>query len=233
MKPPPLLDNQVHVVTSRLDELPPVSPEACLSADELVRAARWQRPQDRDRFICGRAWLRRTLAAYLGMAPASLTFELGAHGKPALPPPHHGLQFNLSHSDDVALLAVSRAGRVGVDVEAVRPMADMAAIARRHFAPAEWQRWSALTADQRVPGFYDCWTRKEAYVKAVGAGLLAPLDSFEVAFEPHRPPALLSVDGSVREAAQWNMWTLEPAPGYRAAVIVRGTGLELLRVDHG
>src|ERR1051325_7471241 len=112
MKPPLLLDNQVHVVTCRLDRLPPISTQSCLSADELVRAARWQRQQDRDRFVRGRAWLRRTLAAYLEAAPASLTFELGAHGKPQLPPPHHGLQFNLSHSDDVALLAVSRAGRV-------------------------------------------------------------------------------------------------------------------------
>jgi 4'-phosphopantetheinyl transferase len=171
------------------------------------------------------------LGSYLGVAPQDVRLVVGEHGKPALAAPHAWLQFNLSHTGSLALLALTRAGDIGVDVEAVCAMSDMGAIARRQFAPSEWSRWSQLPVDQQLSAFYACWTRKEAFVKAVGAGLSLPLDGFEVAFEPTRPAALLSIDGSAERAADWSMWAFEPLPGYCAAVVVRGSGLELRRVD--
>jgi 4'-phosphopantetheinyl transferase len=197
-----------------------------------ARAARFHRARDRELFAAGRAWLRHVLARYAGTAPARLELTTGPHGKPALAPPHVALQFNLAHTGSLALLAVTRVAAVGVDVEAIAPMAELAAIAQRQFAAAEWQRWSALAERDRLEAFYACWTRKEAYVKALGDGLLAPLDAFEVQFEPGRAAALLSVDGSTHEAARWTMWSVDTEPGHCAAVIVRGRGLALRRIDH-
>jgi 4'-phosphopantetheinyl transferase len=229
-RPDRLPDDEVHVLHWHLDRDAPPFPTDTLSADELARAARWHRPEDRAHFVTSRAWVRHTLGWYLGMAPHEIAFTLGPHGKPALSGAG-ALQFNLSHSGAFALLALCRAGVVGVDVEALRPMDDCDAIARRHFAPAEWQRWSRLPSARQLSAFYACWTRKEAYVKALGGGLSVPLDGFEVAFEPDRPAALLSVAGSSHAASGWTLWGLEPAPNHTAAVVVQGRGLKLRPVD--
>jgi 4'-phosphopantetheinyl transferase len=208
----------------RSDEAP-----GCLSADERARASRLHRPRDRERFMRGRAWLRRVLAAHVGVPPQQIAFVVGAHGKPALAGSQAWLHFNLSHTGSLALLALTRAGPVGIDVEAVRSMSDMEAVARRLFAPAEWLRWWRLPKDQQLNAFYACWTRKEAYLKAIGAGLSMPLHGFEVAFEPGQPAALLSIDGSPQSAAHWSLWAFEPLPGVSAAVVVRGSSLHLRR----
>lgn len=228
---PPLLDDEVHWLCFRLDGPLPPSAADCLSADERARAARWLRRRDSDRFIAGRVGLRQALARYLQVAPAAVPLTAGAQGKPLLADGAGALQFNLSHSGEVAVLALSRAGAVGVDVEALQPMADCAAIAQRQFAPGEWQRWSRLAPAHQLAAFYACWTRKEAYLKALGGGLSLPLDGFEVAFEPDAPAALLTVGGSAQAAAPWSMWAPEPAPGHLAAVVVRGRGLTLRQVD--
>jgi 4'-phosphopantetheinyl transferase len=219
--------SEVHLLQRQLDEAAPAWAIGALSAEEVERAARLQRARDRERFINGRAWLRQVLGRYLGVAANAVVLTQGPHGKPSLAGSHAALQFNLSHSGGVALLAVCRAPAVGVDIEAVLPMDDCEAIARRHFAPAEWQRWSSLPQPRKLPAFYACWTRKEAYVKALGGGLSVPLDGFEVAFEPGAPPALLSVGGSAQAASVWTLWALEPAPGFVAAVVAQGRGLSL------
>jgi 4'-phosphopantetheinyl transferase len=224
--------DEVHLLQCRLDDAASTSAIDVLSADEVQRAARLQRAQDRERFVSGRIWLRHVLGHYLGIAPSAVMLTQGPQGKPALTGSHGALQFNLSHSGGVALLALCRAPAVvGVDVEAVLPIDDCDAIARRHFAPAEWQRWSSLPPPRRLAAFYACWTRKEAYVKALGGGLSVPLDGFEVAFEPDVPPALLSVGGSARAASGWTLWGLEPAPGFVAAVVAHGQGLMLRLID--
>jgi 4'-phosphopantetheinyl transferase len=222
---------QVHVLQCSLAEPSAAASVSSLSTDEAVRAGRFHRPQDRELFVRGRAWLRGVLGNYLGVPPQDVRFVIGEHGKPALAAPHAWLQFNLSHTGSLALLALTRVGAVGIDVEAIRAMSDMAAIARRQFAPSERLRWSQLPPDQQPSAFYACWTRKEAFVKALGAGLSLPLDGFEVAFEPARPAALLSIDGSPQRAAGWSMWAFEPLPGFCAAVVARGSGLELRRID--
>lgn len=218
--------DEVHLWQGLLDQMPQSG--AVLSSPEHGRAERLHRSQDRERFIAGRAWLRATLARYLDVAPQALCLIEGRHGKPLLA--DGSLHFNLSHSGGVALLAVCRASPVGVDVEAMQPMADCDAIARRHFAAAEVERWAALPAADRLAAFYRCWTRKEAYVKALGGGLSVPLDGFEVAFEPGAEPALRSVAGSAVAAAVWSVWGIEPAPGFVAAVVAHGAGLTLRRM---
>jgi len=228
--PPALLDNEVHVLWCRLDDAAAHVPTDTLSADELARAKRLRHARDRVHFVAAHAWLRHTVGRYLGIAPQAIAFALGAHGKPTLMGAAAALQFNLSHGGAFALLALSRAGAVGADVERVRPMDDCAAIAQRHFAPAEWRRWSQLPPTQQLAAFFACWTRKEAYVKALGGGLSVPLDGFEVAFEPGRAPALLSVGDSTQTAADWTLWGLQPAPDHVAAVVVRGRRLTLRQI---
>jgi 4'-phosphopantetheinyl transferase len=223
--------DEVHWLQCRLDEAAPAWPIDALSSDEIGRAARLQRARDRQRFVAARAWLRHVLGRYLAVPPHAVAFAQGPHGKPSLAGAGGALQFNLSHSGGVALLALGPAAALGVDIEAVLPMDDCEAIARRHFAPAEWQRWSALPRSQQLAAFYACWTRKEAYVKALGGGLSVPLDGFEVAFEPDRPAALLSVDGSTQKASEWTLWSLQPQSDHAAAVAVHARGLKLLQVD--
>jgi 4'-phosphopantetheinyl transferase len=223
--------DEVHWLLCQLDEAARALPIDALSSDELERAARLQRALDRQRFVAARAWLRHVLGRYLAAAPRAVVFAQGQFGKPSLAGARGALQFNLSHSGGVALLALSPAAVLGADIEAVLPIDDCAAIARRHFAPAEWQRWSSLQPAQQLAAFYACWTRKEAYVKALGGGLSVPLDDFEVTFEPDRPAVLLSVGGSAQQARAWTLWGLQPTPGHVAAVAAHADGLKVRHVD--
>ena len=196
-----------------------------LNGEERARAARFHFERDRHRFIAGRAALRRVLATYLERAPADLVFTVGPHGKPALG--NLGLEFNLSHSGGCGLLAVTRGRRVGVDVERVR--ADFACedIARRFFAPAEVEALSSFAPDQYATGFFRCWTRKEAYVKARGDGLSLALDRFEVPLDQGATRALASCLDDPSECARWSLREIVPAPGYLGALVVEGDGWTL------
>lgn len=138
------------------------------------------------------------------------------------------LQFNLSHSADRALLAVTLGRRVGVDLEHARQIDDCDAIARRHFAPAEIHQWLSLAPERRLLGFYAGWTRKEAYVKALGGGLaMVALDRFEVSLDPDTPAAMRSIQGSREAALGWSLWSIDVADGFAAAVAAEGTSLQL------
>jgi 4'-phosphopantetheinyl transferase len=160
------------------------------------------------------------LAAYVGLPPARLRFAREARGKPQLVDVADGLAFNLSHSHDQGLLAVSRLQPLGADIEVQRPMSDLDALARSHFTAAELKAWGALPHERRQDGFFAAWTRKEAYVKALGAGLAVPLDSFEVALHPDQPAALRSVAGSAEAATAWTLWAARPTAASWAAMAV-------------
>ena len=153
-----------------------------LSEGERERAARFHFAADRDRFVASHAALRGILAPYLGAEPSSLVFGEGAQGKPLLDAPAHGrsLRFSLSHSGDLALVAVSLGREVGVDVEHVRPRADLADFVARYFSPREREVQARIPSDDRLRAFYEVWTLKEAYLKACGDGLLRELDAFDV-----------------------------------------------------
>jgi 4'-phosphopantetheinyl transferase len=188
---------------------------ALLTPDELERADRFVFPEHRRRFALARAGLRRVLAAYLDEDPAALRFVLGPQGKPALAG-RAALEFNLSHSHELALCGVKRGRELGVDVEWMRELTDCLGIARTHFAESERRALAATPPAERALVFFRIWTRKEAFIKALGTGLSHPLDRFEVTFGP--AGALRTIDGDARAAAEWSMVSLEPAEGYMAAV---------------
>jgi 4'-phosphopantetheinyl transferase len=196
---------------------------ATLSADERQRAARFGTEQLRSRFIAGRGRLRAILAQYLEAVPAEIQFEYEGRGKPALAKPwkSRGLHFNLSHSHGWALLAVADR-EVGADVEQLRPMQNMERLVERYFGDAEIAQWRQLPQDARPLGFFHGWTRKEAWLKAVGSGLSFPLDQVQVSLAPDRPARFLSIRHDLHEASQWWLDSFTPAAGYVAAVAMRG-----------
>lgn len=186
-----------------------------LSPDEHARAARFVFARDRDRYVAGRARLRHILGGYLQTLPQDVRFDYGAHGRPAV----RGIDFNLSHTDDLAMLAVARDLVLGVDIEAVRPITDLPTT---QFSPAEQRALAALPTPLQREAFFRCWTRKEAWLKAKGTGLATDLASFEVTLAPGDPPRLLRCDGD--DAAAWVLCDLSPAPGIAGALAVRACG---------
>jgi 4'-phosphopantetheinyl transferase len=190
---------------------------ALLSDDERARADRFYFPHLRAHYTLVRAGLRILLGGLSGREPAELEFAYAQHGKPFLP--GSGVQFNVSHSGALALIALARGRRVGVDVERIRDMDDGEAIARRFFAPAEVAEYLSLPADQRPGAFYSCWTRKEAFIKAVGDGLSFPLHQFTVSLKPGDPARVLTVENEPEAARRWKLVALAPGDGYAGALI--------------
>jgi 4'-phosphopantetheinyl transferase len=212
----------LEVLLARLDVGPQALDELSqrLCPAELRRAARLRGAAECRRFIVARARLREVLAARLGVAPQALDFVYGLHGKPALAPRFAASRwrFNVAHCADVAVYALARDREVGIDVEAIRAFADADAVAERFFSPIEKRAYSALEPGAKPLGFFNCWTRKEAVVKAHGEGLRMPLDLFDVALAPNEPAALLRVDASLGARSRWYLESFSPLPGFVAAV---------------
>ena len=221
--PPGPRDDEVHAWAVPVD-VPPAPPEvlrSVLSADERERADRFRFEDDRRRYIIGRGVLRVLLGHCTGTEPQRLAFEYGQHGKPALAEPGGPapLAFNVSHSGRWVLIGVTRGRAVGVDLERIRPLADLEAIAVRHFTAAEAARILAFRGERRTMAFFACWTRKEACVKAEGAGLSKPLDRFEVSVLPEDTVGRIRAgDAPGPGPTHWTLWSLAPEPGYLAAV---------------
>lgn len=224
--PPPagltLKPADVHLWLVNLDR--PVNHPAVLSADEQIRAARFHFERDRQRYITGRSSLRLILGRYLAVEPGQLQFDYAQYGRPLLAAPfaNTGLHFNASHAQSVYLLGVTRHREIGVDVEAIRPLPDALAIAGRFFAPGEQAVLRRVPPAEVEVAFFQCWTRKEAYIKALGSGLSQPLDEFEVSFRRGDPPRLLWVQDKPAEPQRWQIHSFTPQPGYVAAVIAEG-----------
>ncbi len=221
-----LLPHQVDVWRLRLhlqdDSLQLLA--STLSADELQRAARFHFPADRDRFIAAHGCLRGILTHYLHCEPLQITFAINQHGKPELP--NHKLKFNLSHSGDIALVAVTQERKVGVDVERIRSGISSHSIARQYFSKSEIAELQALSLEQREAAFFTCWTRKEAYIKAQGLGLSLPLESFDVSLTPHEPAILRATRPDPQEAARWTLLSLDVDSHYASAAASEGKDLE-------
>lgn len=219
---PVLESREVHVWRALLAMAPPVLRrlESTLAEDEKARAARFIFDQDRDHFIAARGILRDVLARYIGCPAETIKFAYGPRGKPALADPgsNSRVRFNLSHSHGLALIAVAAGREVGIDVEFLRPEFAGEDIAKRYFSEREVRELTKLPVESRAGGFFRCWTRKEAYIKARGDGLHVPLDSFSVSLSADRFPELSSADES-----RWRIESFvplsEPAPGYAAAVV--------------
>jgi len=194
--------------------------EAVLSVAERHRANRFVLDRDRRRFIACRARLRQLLGERLGVPPASVELAYGARGKPVLAPRFNGsaLRFNLSHCGNLAVYAFSSRTDVGIDVEAIRVVDEADLIAAESFSPREREMYRDLPARDKPLGFLNCWTRKEAFVKAIGAGLAHPLDSFDVSLAPGEPARILRVQNTDGDCG-WRIGSFFPAPGFVAAVV--------------
>ncbi len=175
-----------------------------LAADERARAARYGTVDLRNRWLHAHVAMRRILAGEAGVAPAAIAYGVGSAGKPFLSAPgNSGVEFSLSDSGDLALLAISKEGPVGVDLERILPLPQMVAVARSHFSREDFEALVALPATEQLSAYYRLWTRTEAYLKGVGIGLGQRLDRFTSA---HR----------------WNLTDLDVAPNYAAALAFEG-----------
>ena len=226
--PPPDISfktDQVHVWCASLDQ-----PIACitrlakvLSKDEQERANRFIFDKDQHHFIVARANLRLILSLYLKTEADQLRFRYGPQGKPELTGINDdSLYFNISHSHGLALFAVALDRTVGVDLELVRPLDDMDSIAQRFFSTEEYTAYRTLPPDEKPLGFFNCWTRKEAYIKAIGEGLSHPLTDFVVSIRPDQPAKLLHTKNNPEAAKDWSMLALAPAFNYVGAVVIEG-----------
>ena len=216
-----LKSHQVDVWRVFLD-LPTASVKSIksyLSADEAQRAVRFHFPADRDRYIVAHGCLRDILARYIHREPHQISFSTGEYGKPALVN-NEGIDFNLAHSGDLALIAVTCGHKVGVDVERIRQDMELESIARRYFSRREVSELLALSPEQRELAFFNCWTRKEAYIKAQGLGLSLPLDSFDVSLTPDGPVIIYETRPDPQVATCWRLEALEVRTQYVAAVAI-------------
>lgn len=233
-RPPNVLkldSDEVHVWRCNLDQPRPTVQSLlhALTADERTRADRYYFEKDRSHFIVSRGSLRAILSRYLCVQPHQLRFRYSSYGKPALVYEfgEDSIRFNMSHSNGVALFAATRTRELGIDIEWIRPDLAQQEIAERFFSSEEVRILRALPEEMRVEAFFNCWTRKEAYVKAKGEGLSMPLDRFEVSLVPGTPAALLKTGNDPLEAARWSLRELFPGDGFAAAIAVQGNGWEL------
>jgi 4'-phosphopantetheinyl transferase len=211
---PPLAANSVHVWAWDLDRPPLDSDWNILSEEETLRARRFVYPRDRDRYVCAHSAVRTLLGGYTGIDAAGIIFSILAYGKPQIhcDNPAQQIHFNLTHSAYIGAFAVSRDHELGIDIEHVQPIDPE--IAKDHFSPSELLTLGTLPPEQWLPGFYRCWTSKEALLKGVGMGLNLPLDGFDVEVHPQRPPALIAVAPQTNIPLAWTLVELKPTDDF-------------------
>jgi 4'-phosphopantetheinyl transferase len=201
-----------------------------LSNNERSRANAFVHAKDRERFIISHGILRILIGCYLEVAPDELQFSQGPYKKPCLDSAYtdSNIQFNLSHSQGYALLALTRQRQIGVDIEYMQPLTNMEQIAANTFSPQENWELENLPPQERLAAFYNCWTRKEAFVKALGKGLYYPLNRFSISLSTEKQSCLLNIDDDPAEAARWAIVELKIAEGYAAGLAVEGHNWQLI-----
>jgi 4'-phosphopantetheinyl transferase len=215
---------KVHVWSVRTEapEAIAASFEQVLAPDERDRAARFHFDPLRHSFVLAHGALRMLLGRYLNTSPATIRFEYGSKGKPALAP-RTSLDFNMSHSGGLVVFAFTRGCEIGVDLEQIHSIEDMHTIADRFFCPEEAAELMSLPVNQREHAFFLCWTRKEAYIKAIGDGLSAPLNDFRVTLRPTQPARFIHLAHDTNTAQEWMLHDLQLASNYAAALAYRGS----------
>ncbi len=222
----PLTGSDIHVWCASLS----ASPEelsgylSLLSQEELIRAERFYFEKDRNHFVVGRGLLRTILGSYLNQEPAQIDFIYGQFGKPAIrfPQGDKVLEFNLSHSKDLALYILTWDRRIGIDIEYMGALADMDNFAEQFFTPRETALINSLSGNQKADAFFKTWTSKEAFLKANGCGLTVPINQVEISLEADETVRLRSIDGDKESAARWHLEILNHFPGYYATLAVEG-----------
>ena len=235
MQFPCLQRGEVHIWKLSLDR-----PQAAIdndwlvmSSDEAARAGRFVFPEHRDRYIACRASLRRLLAQYLQTSPGHLAFRYNDFGKPELSTPLDGsrLRFNVSHCDNWALVAVALKQRVGIDIERLRQFDDLENVANGCFSNLELRELLSLPKLQRTEAFFNCWTRKEAFIKAWGDGISHPLSDFDVTLLPKSPARLLRIGGQRTSPTEWSLIAWQPVPDYVAAMAIDESAIRVIHID--
>lgn len=230
-----LPSDEVHLWRVELDAVAVAEPrwQQILSSDELERAKNFRFSRDRQYFTATRALLRILLGSYVEHDPEKLRFGYGPKQKPFLAsrPGADSVEFNVSHSGSRALLAFTRGLDVGVDIEQIRDL-DYDTLALRFFSPAEQKELAALgsagsASPEKCRRFFHCWTRKEAYIKATGAGLSLPLSAFDVSLRAGTENALLATRPNPGEAKLWSLREVAAGEGYEAALCARGNNWRL------
>lgn len=221
-RPVSLKENEVDVWRVPIGRRDALSGMHWLSPQEKQKASAFFFERDRIRYLESHITLRLLLGWYLEIPPDRVHFSTNPYGKPFIQEPEgYALSFNLSHAGDLALIAVAWNLQIGIDIEKYHDERVDPLIAQRYFAPGEAQRLFALPEEQRKAGFFNCWTRKEAYVKGRGLGLSLPLDSFEVTLEPGLEEVVLASSDHPEEASFWQIRPIDPGEGYTAALAVR------------
>ena len=217
---PAFPSNRIDIWKVYLDKPVAGCEAGVLSPDEIVRAERFHFEKDRIRFMRCRSAVRNLVAAYLEIPAIEIRFDHLANGKPRLVGEQNprAVQFNVSHSGNMALIAIGREHRLGVDIEKIRFDLDTTTLAERFFSHRERTALRALPDHLRAPGFYACWTRKESFLKATGKGLSFPLADFSVTTHPDRDPEVEDINGNKDAGKQWFLADLDVAEGYRSAV---------------
>jgi 4'-phosphopantetheinyl transferase len=218
---------RLEVASPQLDEL-----ERTLSADEIARADSFYFERDRRSFVAARGILRTTIANYLATPPSALRFSYNEFGKPHLEGSREvcDLSFNVSHSGGLALIAIALARDVGVDIEVIDESVRTDEVAKHFFSASEVAALARLPQSLRTSGFFNCWTRKEAYIKARGMGLSIPLDSFDVTLIPGEPAALMRTEDSL-DVSNWKIENLEIDSRYAGAIAAAGRDWKITRLD--
>lgn len=226
-----LLEGDLHVWQASLDLTAPRMERLfhCLSFDEHERAGRFHFEKDREDFVAARGILRELVSMYVGLPAPVLIFSYTDYGKPVLSNSRLAgvLQFNVAHSHGIAMYAFVQGRDVGIDVEYHRRDLVVEEVARGVCSSREMAALRSLPEAQQKIAFFDCWTRKEAYIKARGQGLSLPLDQFSVSLLPGKPPALFSTNGDPLQDGLWRLFDVAPRVGYSAAVACRGDGVHL------
>lgn len=240
--PPPnkltVNNNYVHIWSINLNQPKNIviKLREYLSFEECSKADKFYFEPDRNHFTVARAMLRAILGRYLEIHPKEIQFRYQKHGKPELDDSLlkcdfykvKDLRFNLSHSGGLALCAVTYQREIGVDVEYLgRVVKDLEKIAERFFSPSESARFHLVPQSEKPLAFFRCWTRKEAYIKAIGQGLSFPLDKFDVTFTKDLPPQLLRVIDHPQESSRWTLKEVIPSENYMGAVIAEGSNWTL------
>ncbi len=222
----PLGQDDVHVQIASLDcrQSERSLFESILAEDEIDRANRFYFHKDRERFIAGRGMLRLILSSYVGVPPGEIIFTYGRRGKPELrrQDGQPAIEFNLAHSEGTAIFAITQDRAVGIDIESVKYEFPVESVAERFFSEVEVAALRSLPEQVQTIAFFKCWTRKEAFIKALGDGLSCPLRDFDVSLAPDKPARLLHVRWASEEASRWCMEDIDSIPGFAAALVISG-----------
>lgn len=228
-----ILPNQVHLwyISYNIHFID----KTFLVKNELDRASAFRFDVHQNQFLMYRCALRHILAAYYRIAPQNLVISYNRYGKPYLSDNRLNLEFNLSHSSDMAILAITQKNAIGVDIEQIKPFDNVENLVNRYFSMAEQKLFHLIPSKKKLESFYEIWTRKEAYIKAIGKGLSFPLDHITVSFCDDYPPRIISIESSAEEAIYWSMHSLNhqnDGEEYKIACAIHNEMSAVVRFDY-